>query len=185
MGHRQKGQALVEFTIVLPILIFLLYVLVELGLAYVSLLHLEHEIRELGRWGARGQDYFKTGLTGEGGVLFARAETVGFTEASDNALCVTYVTIGQEGDTAVFVEKTQARIGKPPTDPPPIDVDALVAGHQAIIDLREGKPTNDMVAIYVDGWHKHDLLMGVLGFDHLNLQARSFFRVTYQRELDL
>jgi hypothetical protein len=182
---QQNGQSLVEIAILLPLFILVWWLLVETGLAYGALFGLENSVRELGRWGARGDDYFKSRLTGEGGTLFARAATMGFEEGSDNALCVTYVTIGQEGDRAAFVEKSQARIGILPAEPPPIDVQALVETHQAIIDLRGGKPVNDMIAIYVDGWHRHDLLMRVFGFDHLNLQARSFFRVTYQRELEL
>src|SRR6266852_9558426 len=48
--HKQKGQSLVEFAIILPIMVGIVAVLFQLGILFIAYLSLVHETRDIGRF---------------------------------------------------------------------------------------------------------------------------------------
>jgi hypothetical protein len=72
MVRKQKGQALVELAIVMPILVGMIAVLFQLGILFVAYLSLVHEMRDVGRWAAVHPDTYDGTSCSDAGSLFAQ-----------------------------------------------------------------------------------------------------------------
>jgi TadE-like protein len=78
-GRSEKGQALVEMTLVLPLILVLIHLIVDFGMALDRRAVLQHSLREATRHAAEGKD-------------FATISSVAITE-SDEHLAASDVTV--------------------------------------------------------------------------------------------
>lgn len=63
MRRRQRGASAVEFALIAPLLFFLLFAAIEMGLLYWANLTMQHAVREGARYAVTGQSNLDTGPT--------------------------------------------------------------------------------------------------------------------------
>jgi Flp pilus assembly protein TadG len=61
--RRQHGASAVEFALIAPLLFFLLFAAIEMGLIYWANLTMQHAVREGARYAVTGQSNLDTGAT--------------------------------------------------------------------------------------------------------------------------
>lgn len=130
----KKGQSLVEFALLLPILLLILLALFELGLLFQDHMILNDQVRELGRYAAKGHDYHGPDPIDENCSLFDVAQNLGLSD-DNSAVRVTYITIGLENDLALVIGRQSAARGL--VDQAmfaPVDATEMVQGHQRILE---------------------------------------------------
>jgi hypothetical protein len=178
------GQSLVEFALVLPVLIFLLLVLVEVGFLIWDVHTLEGWTREIARQAGKGSDYYNDKIGEADSIAYHIAEHHGLT-VDNSALRIVYVVVGEDDETAVLIETTQVNRGR--TDEATFDapdIDLLVTSHQVVVNLYaalQDEHTPPMIMVFVDVKYWRRTRTGFFGEWAVPIRADAAFRVERQR----
>ena len=154
----KRGQGLVEFAIMLPILLLLLIGLVELGLALRDYLVVVNADREGCRFAARGRfsdERVIERVVSAGGVVRREGTDVPFlslfgTEAN-SAVIVTHIEMSSTGEIISYTTTHEGVVadgegGVRPVDP---SLDTMIS--RAGISNTQGSTTQDIATLRADG----------------------------------
>jgi Flp pilus assembly protein TadG len=103
-GHHERGQTLVEFALILPVMLLLLLGLVEFGFVFANYQGLEYATRE----GARTASALANGQNGQNGAPVATACTT----IDDQVIAAVQRVITGTGSPLVLANVSQIRIFK-------------------------------------------------------------------------
>lgn len=181
--ERQRGQALVEFVLMLPVLIIVLLGLVEVGFLFHDYMILVNETRELARYGGQGIDFYALEDVGPDSNMFTIAEGMGLTP-ENSAIRVVYVTIGKDDDgDASLADAIIVNWGRADeVEFPPLNTELMIAEQQRALDTNPNTPAITWVSVGVGRWHK-----SATGFfdwlgDEIAIKDQAVFRVGYSRK---
>ena len=123
-GRRGRGQALVEFALILPVLMLILGAVIQFGLIFWAQNTLTQVVRDTGRWAATQQGQCDLG----GPALVAKADAIaqisslmGYTAGQWNGNGIPYPADPQprEGVEVSWPISTDTKVGvKTPSMPP-------------------------------------------------------------------
>lgn len=171
---KEKGQALVEFALFLPIILAIFVLLVEVGFLLYDTAVFQGKVREIARYAGRGEDYFdETTSINESGV-FTVARQLGVINDA-YVIRVTYAKVTNDDGAVVVSELQETQFGVSTSLP---DVATMLIQNYEAIPETYGTLTKDIVWAVVDAVHAREMVVfPVRGTIHLT--ARSVFRVTY------
>ena len=170
----ERGQALVEFVVFLPILLLILTLLVETAFLIHAVAELDAQTRELARRAAKGGDYYG-GLTSvEDSDVFKDARATGMTETC--SIRVTYVELILE-DGVVRADSAQSTVLGEGIPVP--DVNKLAREQQGVVDALGEFDFKKTTWVVVDTMRLHTPVIWLDLWPETPLRGRSVFRVTY------
>lgn len=180
--RRERGQALVEFALILPALILLLVGIAEAGWFMRNMMILDNNTREIARLAARGFDYVVDEWDEEESDVLIWANNLGLEEAQ---IAQYYVTIrindgiAQVSDTR-FYERGNTDFAYP-------DLQTYIDQHQGVYDMlmAEGEEQpKDMIMVFVKVVAEmRSLFLPLFGIDTLPVTSVAVFRVNILRGL--
>lgn len=182
---KQKGQALVEFMLMLPFILFVLLGMTELTFAFREYMVLQDHARGFARFAGKGQDFKYGDIGGKNSRLLAVAGAMGFTE-SGKALRVTYITIGNDDGNAIVTKLTAINLGLAKLGLAKdvgfgdINTESMVTNHQAALIRNPNAQAITWVVVDVAIWHKP--ITQFFGVKPLILKSSATFRVGTIRE---
>lgn len=171
---REKGQALVEFIIFLPILFILLSLLVECGFILHSIADLDARTRELARQAAKGYDYYEEQTAVENSLVFRNAYAMGMVDTC--SIRVTYVELIIENGVVQADNALSTVLGEGIDVP---DVDRVVEEQQEVVDRMGEFDFAETTWVIVQTMRVHNPVIWLDLWPETRLRAKSVFRVTY------
>lgn len=181
MGH--KGQSLVEFALITPILILLLVGMAELGWLMRDYMILDNCTRELGRLAGKGVDYVMEEWTIEDSMVLEWADGLGLNDASISQYYVT-IKVDEDGVAYVSDERIYERGDTGFVVP---DLAPYVEEHQTIHNIImaqdiDARP-NDLIVVFVKVVAERGPLTGIFGTKPMTIKSKVIFRVNISRGL--
>lgn len=177
-----RGQSLVEFALITPILLLLLVGMAELGWLMRDYMVLDNNTREIARLAGRGVDYVIEEWAEEESVVLTWADSLGLAEASISQY---YVTIKMGDEIAYVSDERMYERGDTNFVVP--DLMPYVEEHQTIhnIIMSEGNEARpkDLIVVFVKVVTERWPLTGIFGTRPMAIQSKTVFRVNVTRGL--
>jgi hypothetical protein len=173
----ERGQALVEFALFLPILLLILTMLVETGFLLHAVAELDaqtRQTRELARQAAKGYDYYEEQTSVEDSLVFRDAHAIGMTEMC--SIRITYVELVLENGVVRADSALTTVLGEGIPAP---DVDVFAGEQQKIVDEFGEFDFKETTWVIVDTMRLYTPVIWLDVWPETRLRGRSVFRVTY------
>ena len=187
MNMKEKGQALVELALFLPIILAILVLLVEVGFLLYDVAVLQGKVREVARYAAKGEDYFAETTSIETSGVFTIARQLRMI-TDTHVVRVTYAKVTNEGGELIVSELQETQFGVD-TNLPDVAT-TLIQNYEAIAAAPQKHPgfpdvmesitlkTTGAVWAVVDAVYTREMVVFPIRAT-IRLPARSVFRVAY------